>query len=83
MAELESILKFIETIEIETSEQANPDQSTHEIANRLCGYTKPDYTTRGWAMATGYPQSFIDGTLNQTVVLVGELTDFGHFIASF
>ncbi|MBW4538100.1 MAG: hypothetical protein KME43_03025 [Myxacorys chilensis ATA2-1-KO14] len=77
MAELESILKFIETIE-----QANPGQSVYEIANRLRGYTKPDYTTRGWTIATGYQQSFIDGTLNQTVVLAGELTDFGHFIAS-
>lgn len=77
MVDLGSILKFIETIE-----QANSGQSTYEIANRLRGYTKPDYTTRGWAIATGYQQSFIDGTLNQTVVLAGEAIDFGHFIAA-
>jgi hypothetical protein len=77
MAELAPVLQFIATIE-----QKHSHQSIYEIANILRGYTKPSYTTQVWTIATGYEQSFIDGTLNQEVILAGEVTDFGHFIAS-
>lgn len=77
MSDLETVLQFITAIE-----QKHPGQSAYEIANHLRGYTKPSYTTKAWTIATGFEQGFIDGTLNQTVVVAGEVTDFGHFIAS-
>ena len=78
MSDLQTVLQFITTFE-----QKYADQSTYEIANRLRGHTKPTYTTQTWTIATGFEQPFIDGALNQTIVLAGEPTDFGHFIASF
>lgn len=78
MADLATVLQFIATIE-----QKNLGKSVYEIANSLRGYTKPSYTTRMWTIATGFEQPFIDGTLNQEIILAGEVTDFGHLIASF
>lgn len=77
MSDLQTVLQFITPIE-----QKNPSQSPYELANRLRGHTKPSYVTQTWTIATGFEQAFIDGTLNQTITLAGEVTDFGHFIAS-
>ena len=77
MTELAEVLQFIATIE-----QKNPGKSAYEIANILRAYTKPTYVTQMWTIATGYQQDFIEGKLNQDVTLAGEVTDFGHFIAS-
>ncbi len=77
MADLTSVSQFIATIE-----QQNPGKSVYEIANLLRGYTKPSYTTKLWTIATGFKQAFIEGTLNQDITLAGEVTDFGHLIAS-
>ncbi|WP_414579149.1 hypothetical protein [Anabaena sp. CCY 9402-a] len=81
MADLKELLRFIENIEAE-----NFGQSVYEIANKLRGYTKPQYTTKLWTLATGYNQKYIQGEfqgkLNQELVLSGKQTDFGHFIAS-
>ncbi|MCF4966216.1 hypothetical protein [Nostoc sp. CMAA1605] len=81
MAELTEALKFIEKIE-----KDNLGQSVYEIANQLRGYTKPQYTTKLWTLATGYNQNYIQGEfqgkLSLEVVLSGEKVDFGHFIAS-
>lgn len=78
MSELEEALKFIEKIEI-----YNSGRSAYEIANKLRGYTKPEYTTEMWQLATGYQQKYINGTLNKEgLVLSRESIDFGHFIAS-
>jgi hypothetical protein len=79
--ELTAILQFIEKIE-----RSNAGQSVYEIANKLRGYTKPSYTTPMWSTATGYKQRYIEGELkgrlNQELLLSGEKTDFGHFIAA-
>lgn len=77
MTDFTTVLQFIRDFE-----QSHPDASAYEITNRLRGYTKPSYTTRAWTVVTGFEQAFIDGTLNQEVILAGELTDFGHLIAS-
>ncbi|MCU0548502.1 MAG: hypothetical protein MUC48_04065 [Leptolyngbya sp. Prado105] len=77
MTDLTTVLQFISDLE-----QSHPDASAYEITNRLRGYTKPSYTTTSWTVATGFEQGFIEGKLNQDVILAGELTDFGHFIAS-
>lgn len=81
MTELQEVLKFIEKIESE-----NSGKSAYEITNLLRGYTKPQYTTKLWSLATGYNQKYIQGEfqgkLNHEVVLSGEKTDFGHFIAA-
>ncbi|HEY9747373.1 MAG TPA: hypothetical protein V6C63_01625 [Allocoleopsis sp.] len=79
--ELATILQFIEKIE-----RDNAGQSVYAIANKLRGYTKPSYTTPMWSTATGYKQPYIEGEfkgkLNQELLLSGEKTDFGHFIAA-
>nr|WP_290224588.1 hypothetical protein [Trichocoleus desertorum] len=79
--ELTAALQFIEKIE-----RANVAQSVYEIANKLRGYTKPSYTTPMWSTATGYKQPYVEGEfkgkLNQELLLSGEKTDFGHFIAA-
>ncbi|MBW4487969.1 MAG: hypothetical protein KME12_09275 [Trichocoleus desertorum ATA4-8-CV12] len=79
--DLAAALQFIEKIE-----RANAAQSVYEIANQLRGYTKPSYTTLLWSTATGYKQPYIEGEfkgkLNQELLLSGEKTDFGHFIAA-
>lgn len=77
MTDLTTVLQFISDFE-----QSHPDASVYEVANRLRGYTKPSYTTKAWTVVTGFEQAFIAGQLNQDVILAGELTDFGHFIAS-
>jgi hypothetical protein len=81
MSKLEEALKFIEKIENES-----PLQPAYEIANKLRGYTKPEYTSRLWSVATGYNQKYINGELqgklNQELVLSGVITDLGHFIAA-
>lgn len=82
MSELEEAIKFIESIE-----RKNSGKSIYEIANILRGYTREAYTTRLWSTATGYAQEYIrgefEGKLNHNnLVLSGEVTDFGHFIAS-
>jgi hypothetical protein len=70
-------LDFIRQIE-----QANPNASPYEIANRLRGYTKPAYTNRFWSIATGYQQKFIDPTFDFSIELAREMTDFAHLIAA-
>lgn len=77
MSELETALQWIAEIE-----RQNFGKSVYEIANLLRGYTKPTYTTPAWTAATGYKQGFVEGKLNQEVVLAGEITDFGHLIAA-
>jgi hypothetical protein len=82
MTELEEVLKFIEKIE-----RGNYGKSAYEIANILRGYTKKSYTSQFWSAATGYKQGYIDGEfqgkLNRdNIILSGEATDFGHFIAA-
>jgi hypothetical protein len=70
-------LDFIRQIE-----QAHPNASPYEIANRLRGYTKPAYTNRFWSLATGYKQNFLDPTLDFSIELARESTDFAHLIAA-
>ena len=81
MVELETVLQFITTIA-----QEQPGKSPYELANILRGYTKAAYTSPMWTAATGYDQPFWQGErqgkLNQDVMLGGEATDFGHFIAA-
>ncbi|HBE18249.1 MAG TPA: hypothetical protein DEG17_16265 [Cyanobacteria bacterium UBA11149] len=82
MSKLDTILKFIDQIESE-----NPGASAYEIANKLRGYTKRNYTTQLWSIATGYEQEYIEGEwagkLNiEDLSLSGEITDLGHLIAS-
>ncbi len=81
MVELETVLQFITTIAQEQS-----GKSTYELVNILRGYTKAAYTSAMWTGATGYEQHFWpgerQGKLNQEVMLSGEATDFGHFIAA-
>ncbi|MEQ9485183.1 hypothetical protein [Coleofasciculus sp. F4-SAH-05] len=81
MSELETALEFIRNVERE-----NPDKSAYQIANILRGYTRKNYTSRLWSTATGYHQEYIEGEfqgkLNGDVLLSGETTDFGHFLAS-
>jgi hypothetical protein len=67
---------------IEQVEQAHPQATAYEIANRLRGYTKPDYTTQLWTLATGFKQAFIKPNLDGSVLLAEEMTDFGHLIAA-
>lgn len=81
MSDLNEILRFIEKIEAE-----NRSQGAYEVANLLRGYTKPQYTTKLWTLATGYDQKYItgelQGKLNQEVILSGVKTDFAHLMAS-
>jgi hypothetical protein len=81
MSQLAAALQFIQKIERE-----NPRASAYEIANQLRGYTKAEYTSRLWTLATGYNQKYIEGEfqgkLNLDVVMSGQVTDFAHFIAS-
>jgi hypothetical protein len=82
MSEFETILKFIQQIQ-----DQNPSASAYEIANKLRGYTKKNYTTQLWSIATGYQEEYIEGEfagkLNiEKLYLSGEITDFGHLIAS-
>lgn len=77
MTDFTTVLQFISDFE-----QSHPDASTYEITNRLRGYTKPSYTTKVWTVVTGFEQAFIEGKLNQDVILAGATIDFGHFIAS-
>lgn len=78
MSEFEEVLNFIENFEA-----AKLGKSIYEIANQLRGYTKPEYTTELWRTATGYDPKYIDGSLDKgQLVLSGEVTDFGHFIAA-
>lgn len=82
MSQLAAVLNFIQKIE-----QENVGKSAYEIANLLRGYTKKQYTTLLWSTATGYKQEYIEGEwagkLNQeAVILSGQVTDFGHFIAA-
>lgn len=81
MVELETVLQFITTIA-----QEQPGKSPYELVNILRGYTKPAYTSPLWTAATGYEQGYWpgerQGQLNQDVLLSGEVTDFGHFIAA-
>ena len=82
MSEFETILKFIQQVEAQ-----NPSASAYEIANKLRGYTKKNYTTQLWSIATGYQQEYIEGEfagkLNiENFRLSGEITDFGHLLAS-
>ncbi|MEQ9239138.1 hypothetical protein [Coleofasciculus sp. E2-BRE-01] len=81
MSELETALEFVRNVE-----RKNPDKSAYQIANILRGYTRKNYTTRLWSTATGYHQDYIEGEfqgkLNGDVLLSGETTDFGHFLAS-
>ena len=82
MPQVETVLKFIQQIEAQ-----NPSASAYEIANKLRGYTKKNYTTQLWSIATGYQQKYIEGEfagkLNiENFPLSGEITDLGHLIAS-
>lgn len=81
MSELEDTLNFIKKIARE-----NLGKSTYEIANKLRGYTKKEYTTPLWSTVTGYNQRYLEGEfqaiLNRNISLSGKLTDFGHFIAA-
>jgi hypothetical protein len=67
---------------IEQVEQMHPQATAYEIANRLRGHTKTDYTTRFWAWTTGFKQDFRDSQLNGPIDLANEPTDFAHFIAA-
>jgi hypothetical protein len=67
---------------IEQVERAHPGATAYEIANRLRGYTKKDYTTKFWTIATGFKQNFIAPNLDGNISLAEEVTDFGHFIAA-
>ena len=82
MSELEAALKFIEKIERE-----NSGKSAYEIANKLRGYTREEYTTKLWSAATGYNQEYVDAEFKEklnkeNLVLSGQYTDFAHFIAA-
>jgi len=81
MTDVKEVLSFIEKIEGE-----NLGKSAYEIANLLRGYTKSEYTSKLWTVATGYKQKYIagefQGRLNKHLLLSGEMTDFAHFIAS-
>jgi hypothetical protein len=67
---------------IEQVERAYPGATAYEIANRLRGHTKKDYTTKFWTIATGFKQNFIAPNLDGNISLAEEVTDFGHFIAA-
>lgn len=77
MADFSTVLQFISSFEA-----SYPDASAYEISNRLRGYTKSSYTTEAWTIVTGFEQIFIEGKLDQDILLSGEVADFGHFIAS-
>jgi len=81
MSQLETALEFIRNVE-----QKNSNKSAYQIANILRGYTRKNYTTGLWNTATGYHQNYIQGEfqgkLNGDVLLSGETTDLGHFLAS-
>ena len=82
MSELEEALKFIQKIERE-----NFGKSTYEIANKLRGYTREEYTTKLWSAATGYNQGYINGKFKEklnkdNLLLSGQYTDLAHFIAA-
>lgn len=74
---LNQAVQFIEQIE-----QAHPQATAYEIANRLRGHTKPAYTTQFWSLATGFNQQFIAPHLDGNLALAEEMTDFGHLIAA-
>jgi hypothetical protein len=67
---------------IERVERAYPGATAYEIANRLRGHTKKDYTTKFWTIATGFKQNFVAPNLDGNILLAEEVTDFGHFIAA-
>jgi hypothetical protein len=75
------MLKDIETALSVIRTYATGD-SAYSIANRLRSLTKPAYTTSFWSIATGSNQTFLRGDLDGTILLAGEPTDFGHFIAA-
>ncbi|NJM47760.1 MAG: hypothetical protein HC860_17650 [Alkalinema sp. RU_4_3] len=74
LKDIETALSVIRTYET--------DDSAYQIANRLRRLTKPAYTTDLWTIATGSKQTFLRGDLDGTILLAGEPTDFGHFIAA-
>jgi hypothetical protein len=67
---------------IEQLEQVYPQATAYEIANRLRGHTKRDYTTQFWAWTTGFKQDFVSSNLDGPIALANEPTDFAHFIAA-
>jgi hypothetical protein len=75
------VLKNIETA-LSVIRPYETGDSAYKIANRLRSLTKPAYTTSFWSIATGSNQTFLQGDLDGTILLAGEPTDFGHFIAA-
>jgi hypothetical protein len=74
LKDIETALSVIRTYE--TGDLA------YQISNRLRSLTKPAYNTELWTIATGSKQIFLRGDLDGTILLAGEPTDFGHFIAA-
>jgi hypothetical protein len=74
LKDIETALSVIRTYET--------GDSAYKITNRLRSLTKPVYTTEPWTIATGSKQTFLRGDLDGTILLAGEPTDFGHFIAA-
>ncbi|NER36008.1 MAG: glycoside hydrolase family protein [Oscillatoria sp. SIO1A7] len=72
--ELQFILEF---------ESRNTGKSAHQIANTLRGYTREDYISGKWTIVTNLSNpGYLGNQLNGTTLLSGQVTDFGHFIAS-
>jgi hypothetical protein len=74
LKDIETALSMIRTYET--------GDSAYQISNRLRSLTKPAYNTELWTIATGSKQTFLRGDLDGTILLSGEPTDFGHFIAA-
>jgi hypothetical protein len=72
--QLDSAIAFIQSQETGSTPYA--------LTNRLRGFTKSSYTSKFWTIATGVNQRFIRGDLDGNVLLAGQTTDFGHFIAA-
>ncbi len=77
LTSLNQAVQFIEQVE-----RDHPGATAYEIANRLRGHTKTDYTTKFWTIATGFKQRFIAPTLDGNILLAEESTVFGHCIAA-
>jgi hypothetical protein len=74
LTQLDSAIAFIQSQETGLTPYA--------LTNRLRGFTKASYTSKFWTIATGVNQAFIEGSLDGNLLLAGQTTDFGHFIAA-
>ena len=67
---------------IQSAEASNPSFSAYQIANHLRKFTRKSYNNNLFSWATLSKQEYSYGSLDFSVELCGETTDFSHFIAS-